>query len=1171
MNEMMNEAGTQIVTSAIKTDEENKMSKSDEEKKSTTAIVEYKPWQPTQFNVLQMNTNLNKPPSNWLRGSSRWEQYIRDTVWSKERSDISSLVMAHKSPGKVGEVDVISDSDNIKKLLKIPYSKSHVSMMVHRVGKTILIDEFDVHKHLLRQQKDDWKWLRNFYYDTVLQSMQGEKCFGRRTKTRDFLQNQNMFSKFLYYSLPSNESRPKTDDDSSEPAAAAAAAAASSMGANQTASEQCNTEDTYHSEEFQRTHLWTFEDIRMWIGTDLPIFGGSNHPCVSLKLRDARKPINVLTGLDFWLDNLMCNVPELAMCYHVNGIVQRYEIMKTEDIPKLENSQFEPEVIKDIAQNILSFLKSNATKEGHTYWLFKGSDQDVVKLYDLTCLCGDEASDMRNPFSVPLGVLLFRVAQNTWQASGRKKSGLIKTLLKSCIILLDKTAHAQIITSANYLLADLYIKDDLYDQSLEKQDEEEVDDDDDEDEIRTAEKKNESCKRQSPVKSKAVSPKTTEATPGGRAGTTAEMPVKVLCLPECGPRTQQVLRYHPVTGNIEERCQEALEYIKQALVCLDENSESERLNQPQRQVNPNEVIPLKYERLNRPKHDNNATYQTEQEQDELTSEQTFPADSWHQSTKLSLLHKACLIFYWLADCKIKQFKFGIAMRYTRNAFHCYSAMYALEPGYNEDTELLSALLGQSADIHVMLVHDMKNSASHGTDYDKTDHTTEIHVIDSVKYVLSNHEYLMFAQYSNSIEQNLTVSCRSYHLALDIVKGNKQEQKIRKNLNKRYGNVCNELGVYFMNQTASYIHEELSSNNYEKMLECFNKSLENLNSGISAFENIDDEMNIALLYSNRGRLMRLFAQASGEITSASREFTQQERSNYQKAIDDYHRALSVLNSPQQSDVTDSICWELSSTYFTMATMLQDYAPLSLYSQEEIEKDVTCLMNEALKYCDVTEQSSRLPTCQYRAATIHHRLASLYHNSYRNQVAEQKRRHLRTLAEWHYGKCSKYFLLVESPCELLRVQLERVAMCEYQLNCQTSANTKIKTLNSALYYLLDCRVPLLNIIQQMDEQTEFEGYRIETGKLSKILHSRLQFITLQLIKNSNIMKKSEKKESQLDLYKNMYSMTLKLQYKDELSALHKNCVEITRLIELLQQLYQHHQHHPGDPSASSASSR
>lgn len=53
--------------------------------------------------------------------------------------------------------------------------------------------------------------------------------------------------------------------------------------------------------------------------------------------------------------------------------LQKYEMIKTEDIPHLENSTFSTRVVKDIAQNILSFLKSNCTKEGHTYWLFKGN------------------------------------------------------------------------------------------------------------------------------------------------------------------------------------------------------------------------------------------------------------------------------------------------------------------------------------------------------------------------------------------------------------------------------------------------------------------------------------------------------------------------------------------------------------------------------------------------------------------------------------------------------------------------------------------------------------------------------------------------------------------------------------------------------------------------------
>lgn len=44
--------------------------------------------------------------------------------------------------------------------------------------------------------------------------------------------------------------------------------------------------------------------------------------CVCVFFRDNNKPINILTGIDYWLDNLMCNVPELVMCFHVNGIVQ---------------------------------------------------------------------------------------------------------------------------------------------------------------------------------------------------------------------------------------------------------------------------------------------------------------------------------------------------------------------------------------------------------------------------------------------------------------------------------------------------------------------------------------------------------------------------------------------------------------------------------------------------------------------------------------------------------------------------------------------------------------------------------------------------------------------------------------------------------------------------------
>lgn len=43
-----------------------------------------------------------------------------------------------------------------------------------------------------------------------------------------------------------------------------------------------------------------------------------------------------------------------------------------------------------------------------------------------------------------------------------------------------------------------------------------------------------------------------------------------------------------------------------------------------------------------------------------------------------------------------------------------------------------------------------------------------------------------------------------------------------------------------------------------------------------------------------------------------------------------------------------------------------------------------MMKSLKYCDLQTESARQPLYQYRAATIHHRLASMYHSCFRNQV-------------------------------------------------------------------------------------------------------------------------------------------------------------------------------------------
>ena len=78
----------------------------------------------------------------------------------------------------------------------------------------------------------------------------------------------------------------------------------------------------------------------------------------------------------------------------------------------------------------------------------------------------------------------------------------------------------------------------------------------------------------------------------------------------------------------------------------------------------------------------------------------------------------------------------------------------------------------------------------------------------------------------------------------------------------------------------------------------------------------------------------------------------------------------------------------------------------------------------------------------------------------QLTDQKKRHLRTLAEMHYNKAVRFFTLVDSSVEILRAQLERVALAEFQLNSEWSFFTARqrsceKVMFSYVSFQSDCR--------------------------------------------------------------------------------------------------------------------
>lgn len=94
-----------------------------------------------------------------------------------------------------------------------------------------------------------------------------------------------------------------------------------------------------------------------------------------------------MTWLEAWLDNVMASVPELAICYHQNGVVQGYELLKTDDIFLLKGISpdgtpaFHPEVVQKNGLSVLRFLQDNCKQDPGAYWV------NILKIKDILNFC----------------------------------------------------------------------------------------------------------------------------------------------------------------------------------------------------------------------------------------------------------------------------------------------------------------------------------------------------------------------------------------------------------------------------------------------------------------------------------------------------------------------------------------------------------------------------------------------------------------------------------------------------------------------------------------------------------------------------------------------------------------------------------------------------------------
>ncbi|CAH8848148.1 unnamed protein product [Trichobilharzia szidati] len=418
-------------------------------------------WSPGDISsmVLSEGFNLHRMPKNYLTRKSYIEKLIYHATMSDSlKSPFAGFKIANDYIEDLDNIDVISGIKTFKSFIRSFFkNNTRSSTIIHRVGGTWLLDEFDIDSFLLTGGEcREWLWLREFLkkedYRLCLDSL-----------SRSVLISHDLESKFLYHTvfqLPElglrkmRTSQPKSLPSSGENDyitnevtqdvvlnnfglssdvdeysyildSASTDDVAKATGANQSnKSQSFRSSWVTNPDMYLHTAEWQLKDLSFLVGSDMPIFGTPKHPCISLKLSPLHESINVLTGVDVWLENIINEVPEVAMCYHHEGIVmQEYEIYKTCEIPSIVG--FETEQINRIIRNLIMFLKRNATQEGHTYWLVKEPGLGVVKLYDLTTLgykeflnkCAQDPHSREaymkdnNPFILPVATLCYKLAE----------------------------------------------------------------------------------------------------------------------------------------------------------------------------------------------------------------------------------------------------------------------------------------------------------------------------------------------------------------------------------------------------------------------------------------------------------------------------------------------------------------------------------------------------------------------------------------------------------------------------------------------------------------------------------------------------------------------------------------------------------------------------------------
>ena len=69
----------------------------------------------------------------------------------------------------------VADADVIKNLIKLGQSADNTSLMIHKVGNTLFLDDFDIKTELLDKKSDSHRWFKFWVFIIKLLSYENNQ------------------------------------------------------------------------------------------------------------------------------------------------------------------------------------------------------------------------------------------------------------------------------------------------------------------------------------------------------------------------------------------------------------------------------------------------------------------------------------------------------------------------------------------------------------------------------------------------------------------------------------------------------------------------------------------------------------------------------------------------------------------------------------------------------------------------------------------------------------------------------------------------------------------------------------------------------------------------------------------------------------------------------------